>query len=215
MVWNLMFWFAVAYLGIAIIWRYFVPAFSSSAKQRHDKTEATPVSGAEQFFVRSRIFPVIALVMLIIPPVAKSAGEWRLFGWSEEEKAQLGHFTAAMDYYDQATEISAGRNTKLEEWESVRALLEAAASEGSMVDDKVLRKIDREMPEQYHSKFLAGLTAGVYGLSQYTAGKPKGATSLPHDVQDSLEYGHRMLGLWDEWYLPRQDSIFNEIGDLD
>jgi len=215
MVWNLMFWFAVAYLGIAVIWRYFVPAFSPSAKPRRDKTETVPVSGAEQFFARSRLFPILALVLLVIPPVVKSAEEWRLFGWSQHEKEQLVHFTAAMDYYDQATQISAGRNTNLDEWESVKALLEAAASEGSLVSDTVLRKVNREMPEHFRPKFLAGLNAGIYGLSQYTIGKPKGAVSLPRNVQDSLDYGRQMLAMWDDWYLPREQAIFLEIGELE
>jgi hypothetical protein len=211
MIWNLMFWFAVAYLGIAIIWRYFVPALSPASSRSRVKTEEAPASGAKHFFARSRFFPIVAVAFLVIPFVMQYNTGWFDFGWSSHEKEQLQHFSSAMDYYDQATDLASVGGLKLEDWESIRALLEASQSEAEQVSDTVLAKIDDDMPALYRDKFMAGLRTGIFGLGQYTLGKPKGAKTLNYQASDSLDVGRRLLSDWDDWYLPRQQSILNEI----
>gem|GEM_PF-2766447 len=212
MVWNLLFWLAVAYLSIAIIWRYFVPAFSKAAPRSGKDLAPAPPAAAERFFASGRTFPMIAIVLLVIPLAIQSTRGLVDIGWTDDESEQLLHFSAAMDYYDQATQLASLRALKLEDWESIKALLEAAEAEALQVNLEVLAKMDDDMPGLYRDKFLTGLRMGIFGLTQHNIGAPKGSDTLRYRAEDSLTMGRQLLSQWDDWYLPRRLAISKEIG---
>jgi hypothetical protein len=211
MVWNLMFWFAVAYLGVAIIWRYFVPAFRRS-KPSSDSDKRP--SGAERFFARGQIVPTVAIVFMAAALIVRANPDLIQSKWSENQKEQLGHFSEAMSLYDQATQIASYHRLSADDWESVKALLEASQSEAAQVSDTVLAKLDGELPAHFHDEFLRGLQTGIFGLTQYNQGAPKGTDTLRYNAADSLKIGRELLDQWDDWYLPRQATLAEKIGPV-
>lgn len=207
MIWNLMFWFGVAYLAIAIVWRFFVPAFSVAPARDGEGSS----SGAKRFFAGSKVFPVVAVIFLAIPLAIQAANGLSGQNWTDDEKAGLEHFRGAMEYYDQATQLATVPALKTEDWETIKALLEASQAEAVEVGDTVLSKLDADMPAVYSEQFLSGLRMGIFGLAQHNLGVPKGQKELAFHAQDSLKLGRELLADWDAWYLPRRNSINQEL----
>ena len=134
--------------------------------------------------------------------------------WSEPERAELGHFTAALSYYDEASLLYSNK-TRLssQDWESVNAMLQTAQAEGEQVRAELLKKLHPELPQKYQELFLAGLRKGAYGLRYFIAPPPKSERNDPAEYYgaDSLDAGRQLLGEWSEWFNNNRAQILDKV----
>jgi hypothetical protein len=132
--------------------------------------------------------------------------------WSEPERAELDHFTAALSYYDDASRLYANKTKPTrDDWESVNAMLQAALAEGEQVHTELLRKLNPELPQKYQDQFLAGLRTGTYGLRYFTVSPKQHEDTVEHYGSDSLDAGRRLLGEWNAWFNENREEILDRV----
>ncbi len=209
MIWDIVFWLAFAYLALAVVWHFFISAFR---KPRRVPLQKDRGEQPEKKLGQSRVLPVVAIVAIAIAFVMKANPNLLFSGWSEAERAELEHFEEALRFYEQATNMmtfspTVGPN----EWETISALLQASLTEGEQVSDQVLDQLHDDLRAQYRNHFLAGLSAGGFGLAQYNQWDPNKQDTPSNFGADSLELGHDLLGEWNVWYGDHQESILARI----
>ena len=142
---------------------------------------------------------VLALVMMFGPDLLNPKPNW-----TEAQVAEVEIFLGALEQYQQATLATKQGMLRDEDWETVRALLEASGSEMSMVSEEVLKEIHPELPVRVEKHFLPGIRMGTYGLLFHTALSPKGTLPSKDTAriasQDSLARGRDLLTKWSTWF---------------
>jgi hypothetical protein len=196
----------MAYLAIAVIWRFFVQGLRTPDAAGHQQEDR------KRFGTGVKV-AVVALAAVGLAFLAKAKPNLLRFGWSEEQKVELQHFMDAIDYYEQATELTAAwRNPTSEDWETISALLQASLTEAEQVSNDVLDGLHENLQEHYRREFLAGLEVGLYGLRQYTIKKKRmdiGGTDT--DIVDSITRGRVLLDQWVTWYDENREDIAKEL----
>lgn len=207
MIWDIAMWAAAAVLVIVIILRTIGNRSGGTAKGQSEGNFLTKGKGLPMGAV---VILVLALIMKFGPGVLHPKPSW-----TEEQLVEIEMFRTAIEQYSHAT-IARGQGDLItEDWETVRALLEAAGSEMSMVSAEVLMKIHKELPARVAKDFLPGIRMGTYGLMQFTALTAKGV-DIKNDPdkragRDSTAEGRELLTKWNEWFLANQVEIFKQI----
>jgi len=202
MIWNVLFWLGLALLIAWAIWR-FLPGGRRQPSPEGAQPAPTPAL--------SRLLPVLAVVLLVISILVKP--DVLTFGsrWTDEQRAELVHFRDAIDYYDQATALSTGRDVSNDDWETVNALLQASLAEAEQVSDGLLDSLHPELKEAYRDQLLAGLNAGIYGLTEHTSFVRYKDDTARHAFEDSLIRGRTLLAQWNDWFEIHRAAITEMI----
>lgn len=202
MIWDIVFWLALAYLAYSIFMHFFVSGSGRTAK-RSGSEEKAAAGGAKTW-----LWPGVAIVIMAVSFGMKANPDLFKAEWTPENREMVDHFDEAILLYEQASAmISVTGRIEAETWESVNALLQAASMEAEMVPVDILDKLHPDLREHFQNEFMAGLQAGVYGLQFYTAGQEKGVDTLEHNMIDSLDHGRALLGQWTEWFMVHKQVL--------
>jgi len=202
MIWNILFWLGLVLLIAWAVWRLLL---SGRRKPLPEGGQAAPSPALR------RLLPVLAVVLLVISILVKP--DVLTFGsrWTDEQRTELAHFRDAIDYYDQATALTTGREISNDDWETVNALLQASRAEAEQVSDSLLDSLHPELRKAYHDKLLAGLSAGIYGLTEHTSFIRYRGDTAQYDFEDSLIRGRTLLAQWNDWFDVRRAAITEMI----
>jgi len=202
MIWNILFWLGLALLIAWAIWRFLL---SGRRKPSPEGGQAAPSPALR------RLLPALAVVLLVISILVKQNVVTFGSKWTDEQKAELVHFSDAIDYYDQATALTTGRDVSNDDWETVNALLQASHSEAEQVSDDLLDNLHPELRKVYREEFVPGLSAGVYGLTQHTSFIRYRGDTAQYDFEDSLTRGRTLLAQWNDWFEDHRAAITEMI----
>ena len=214
MIWDIALWTAVAILVVVVVFRAFGTRSPQSSK-RQPKDKRPEASG--NFLTQGKGLPTAAIVILVLALIMKFGPDLLnpKPNWSDDQMVEVDIFVEALLQYDQATFNKGQGNLITDDWETIRALLEAAGSGMSMVSDDVLREIHSELPSHVAKEFLPGIRLGTYGLLHFTALSPKGVDPKKDPVKraanDSLDQGRELLGKWNVWFLTNRKEILSRI----
>jgi len=205
MIWDIIFWIGMAYLAVAVIWRFFVVGLRKSVPTSvaEDVGEKT-----KRGFGLSSWLAVAAAAAVALAFAVKANPDLLKFGWTPEEEAELAHFFEAVSFYDQATEITTGtERLSPDDWETVSALLQASLSEAEQVSDKVLERLHDGLQSHYRENFLPGLSAGSFGLIEFNRRSLNPKDTAVFVYGDSLDVGRELLDEWNTWYNENREEI--------
>jgi hypothetical protein len=201
MIWDITLWIAAAVLVLAVVLRL--------RGGKKPKTSSNFLTSGKALPVIAAAVVVLALIMRLELATFSSAPDW-----NEEQLVEIESFREALAQYDLATMAFKQGKLNREDWESIKALLEASGSEMDIVSNDVLSGIHSELPAHVANEFLPGIRMGTYGLFKYLEPKPKGVKSPDLSVtpaNDSLEEGRRLLGDWNRWFDGSQEEILSRI----
>ena len=199
---------AIVYVAGWTAWRLFLVRTAKESNARESR--ATALFG--RLFGGSWIYPTSAIALAAIL-FFFGADIGLVNRWSEQERAELDHFVAAVSYYDDASQLYSNRpKLSYQDWESVNAMLQAALAEGEQVSPKLLKKLHPELQKKYQERFLAGLRTGTYGLWYFTSTPKKvNEDTVDNHSSDSLNEGRRLLGEWNKWFEPNRAQILEKM----
>ena len=207
MIWNLILWVAVAFLVVTLLWRLIA---SRRPKPASEATGSGP-SPADRVFGRGWLAPVAAVVLALVALGFMYVPQFFRQAWSESEQVEVDHFIEAISMYQDASSLSQKRGVGRGDWESINAMLQATQSEVEQVGDSVLRKIDPELPNMVHEKFIPGLRIGAFGLRWYTGVPQKGRDTVEHHRDDSLKLSRDLLDEWNAWFTAHKADIMSKL----
>jgi len=212
MIWDIALWTAAAVLVVVIVVR-----LVGTRSQKADSNSSRGPLTTGNFLTQGKALPTAAVVVLVLALAIKFGPDLLdpKPNWSDEQMAEIEGFREALSLYDQATVTKAQGSLFTEDWETIRALLEASGSEMSMVSSEVLREIHKELPSHVGKEFLPGTRLGTYGLINFTAISPKGddpkGDPVMRDAYDSLAQGRELLGKWNVWFQANREEILRRI----
>ncbi len=145
MIWDIVFWLALAYLAFTVVWRFFLVGLLKPQQKRDGTDNHAWDTG---LFFRGWALPVTAVLLVVVAFVMKTNPD--IFGtsWSAEERIEVDHFVEALTLYAQANTLASQNNLTYGDWESVLALLQASKAEVELVSDKVLERIHPDLNTQ-------------------------------------------------------------------
>ena len=196
MIWDVLFWLALAFLALVVISKLIWPMIAG----RKDKG-----SGQKAVWIGAAIAVVVFAVSFYMRGESGSATP----EWNAQELTQVESLIAALDYYEQAQNLTTGRVPTADDWQTVAALLEAGVEQGEFVGETVLEKVHPRLPEHFRDEFLAGMVTGSHALTEYNQGtvKPFIRDTAQTPYKDSLAVGTELLTRWNLWYDARKDTI--------
>ena len=208
MIWDIVLWLAVAVLVVVVIVRLIR---AQSHKVNSKESSGSQATGNS--LTQGIALPTAAVVVLVLA-LAMKFGPDLLNpkpSWSDEQMVDIEYFNEAIDLYNQAISTKMQGNLINDDWETIRALLEASCSEMSMVSVKVLREIHKELPSRVAKEFLPGIRMGTYGLMNFISLSKKGVDPKKDPVKlaanDSLDQSRELLGGWNVWFQANQKEI--------
>jgi len=208
MIWDIVFWLALAYLAFTVVWRFFVVGLRKTQKKRGGTD--VHAQGASLFF-RGRALTVTAVLLVVVAFVMKTNPDIFRSGWSAEERIEVDHFVEALTLYAQANTLASQNNLNNEDWESVLALLQASKAEVELVSDKVLERLHPDLNAHLQEEFFPGIRVGGYGISHFVALRQKGKDTVKHYMEDSLTLGRTLLSQWNNWYRSHAEQIMKRV----
>jgi hypothetical protein len=207
MIWDVLFWLALAYLAAFAFTRYLLPVFRGGKKVGKKGGAAE----RSESFGRVWALPILAILVMAGSYWMKANPDVFQHRWTDDERAELERFESAVGYYEQATAISQDPPLSWSDWESVEALLSAALDELKSVDPKTLARLHPELRTHVEREFIPGLQSGIFGLDYYTQDPAKGIDTARTDMSDSLKAGRQLLAKWNAWYAANQDLIIERL----
>lgn len=201
MIWDIVLYVAAAALLLTLILR--LTSKSSS--------ESSGKSG--NIVTRGTALPTVLVVLLLLALIFKFEPRFLGFGpsWTDEDREQVESFNVALEHYETASLAKLTMEPHGAEWESVKAMLEAASYEMSMVSDDVLGRIHSDLPQHVSEEFLPGLRMGLYGLDYYMNRRSMVNQAKPDSVRetsyDSLDNGRALLTNWNAWYDANREHV--------
>ncbi len=207
MIWDIAMWAAAAALVIVVVLRAIGSRSGDTAESQSEGNFLTKGKGLP---MGTLIVLLLALTMKFGPGLLNPKPSW-----TEDQLVEVDMFRSAIDLYSQASYTRDQGDLVTDDWETVRALLEAAGSEMSMVSDEVLREIHKDLSSHVAKEFLPGIRMGTYGLLQFTALGKKGVEPKNDPDKragiDSTDQGRILLTKWNEWFLANQLEIYKQI----
>lgn len=208
MIWDIVFWLALAYLAFTVVWRFFVVGLGKPQKKRGGTDEHAWGTG---LFFRGWALPVTAVLLVVVAFVMKTNPDISRASWSAEERIEVDHFVEALTLYAQANTLASQNNLTNNDWESVLALLQASKSEVEQVSDEVLERIHPDLNTHLQEEFFPGIRVGGYGISYFVAIRQKGRDTVKHYMEDSLTLGRTLLSQWNNWYESHAKQIMKRV----
>ena len=221
MFWEIMFWLSIAVGVLIVILRVLVPAFHKPAPAGARAHEDRKPRG--NILTHGIVLPIVVVLVMAYSFLVKAYPEqvpvleWsdiNIFStWSDEEKVEVRHLSTSIDYYQNATMLAVKTAKTDEDWESVKALLIAALDESNMVSDKILEKVDDDLPEEYNKNFKPGLRIGIYAIDSKptVTEKVKPTEQQLQTYSDSLDASRELLTNWATWYEANSTAIQKKI----
>ena len=206
MIWDITLWLAAAVLVVVIVVR-----LMGAKSHKVNSKESSDSQTTGNSLTRGIALPIAAVVVLVL---ALKFGPDLLDpkpNWTDEQMVEVEGFREALDQYSQAISTKIQGDLINDDWETIRALLEASGSEMSMVSVEVLRKIHKELPSRVAKEFLPGIRIGTYGLMQFIAPSEKGVDPKRDPVKleanNSLAQSRELRGEWNAWFQANQKEI--------
>ncbi|MCD6249676.1 MAG: hypothetical protein J7J98_05010 [candidate division Zixibacteria bacterium] len=208
MIWDITLWIAAAVLVVVTVVRLMgAKSHKVNSKESSDsQTTGNSLTQGIALPTAAVVVLVLALAMKFGPDLLNPKPDW-----SDEQIVEVEGFHEAIDLYSQAISTKIQGDLINDDWETIRALLEASGSEMSMVSVEVLRKIHKELPSRVAKEFLPGIRIGTYGLMQFIAPSKKGVDPkkdpVKREANDSLAQSRELLGEWNAWFQANQKEI--------
>jgi len=208
MIWDIVFWLALAYLAFTVVWRFFVVGLRKPQKKQGGTDDHA--QGTSLFF-RGWALPVTAVLLVVVAFVMKTNPDIFRASWPAEERIEVDHFVEGLALYAQANTLASQNNLTSGDWESVLALLQASKAKVEQVSDKVLERIHPDLNTHLQEEFFPGIRVGGYGIGHFVAGRQKGKDTVKHYMEDSLALGRTLLSQWNNWYGSHAKQIMKRV----
>lgn len=209
MIWDILFWLALAYLAMIVMTRFFGVGLKKQQRASGGRDGGGSDSGRSK---RDRWLTAAAVLAIVCSFVMKANPDLFERDWTDEERVELESFEEAIALYDQASALTlANTSNNNEQWESVNALLQASLAESELVSDGVLDGLHPDLETHFREEFRTGLRIGSYGLALYVDPSRRTTDQGREEVADSLDQGRALLAQWNKWYSENEREIFRKL----